>query len=94
MPHFSDSLAAISGFAVTLSLVEHEHARQAEIGIFELSKVSGFVSCLALITSAMIAFSLLGPTLQTHVEGILNSSGVSMVFSCSTVVCCLGSPRS
>ena len=73
-------------------LVEHERARQAEIGIFELFKVSGFLSCLALITSSMLAFSFLDPNLQTHVEGApfnLDSSGVSMVFSCSTVACCL-----
>ena len=64
LSHFSDSLAAISGSAVTLSLVEHEHARQAEMGIFELFKVS---------------FSFLCPTLQMHVEGApfnLDSSGV------------------
>ena len=61
MFHFSDSLSAISGSAMTLSLVKHEHARQAEIGIFELLQVSGFISCLALITSSMIAFSFLGP---------------------------------
>ena len=39
------------------------------------------VSCLTLITSPMITFSFVGPTLQTHVEGAslyLNSSGVSM----------------
>jgi len=73
---------------IPVSLVEHEHARQAEIGIFELLQLPGIVSCLALITSPMIAFSFLGPTLQTHVEGApfnLDSSGVSMVFSCSTV---------
>ena len=38
----------ISGCAVTLSSTEHEHANQAEIGIFELLQVSGFISCLAL----------------------------------------------
>jgi len=71
-----------------VSLVEHEHARQAQIGIFELLTVPGICSCLALITSPMIAFSFMGPTLQTHVQGSpfnLDSSGVSMVFSCSTV---------
>ena len=31
---------------MTLSLIEHEHARHAEIGIFEVFKVSGFISCL------------------------------------------------
>ena len=40
-----------------VSLVEHEHARQAEIGIFELLKVSGMASGLALITSPMVVFS-------------------------------------
>ena len=71
-----------------VSLVEHEHAMQAEIGIFELSKVPGMVSCLALITSPMITFSFMGPALQTHVGGApinVDTSGVSMVFSCSTV---------
>ena len=72
----------------TVSLVEHEHARQDETGILELLKVPGMVSCLTLIMSPMIAFSFLGSTLQTHVEGApfnLYSSGVSRVFSCSTV---------
>ena len=91
LSHFPDSLAVIPGFAGTVSLVEHEHVRQAEIGIFELFQESGFISCLALTTLPMIAFSFLCPTLQTHVEGApfsLDSSGVSMVFSCSTVACC------
>ena len=56
MSHFSDSIAVIFGFAVTSSSIEHEHARQAEFGIFELFK----------ITSPMTAFSFLCPTLQTH----------------------------
>ena len=34
--------------------------------VFELFKVSGFLSCLALVVSPMHAFSLLDPTLQTH----------------------------
>ena len=56
MYHFSDAIAVFSGIAVTLSLVEHEHSRQAEIGIFELFKVSGFISCRG--TSPLIAFSI------------------------------------
>ena len=78
----------IFGSAVTFGLVEHEHARQAEIGIFEFFEVSGFHSCLDI---PMIAFSFLFPTLQTHLEGApfnLDSSVVSMVF-CSTVACCV-----
>ena len=95
LSHFSDSLAVMSGFAVPLSLIAHEHARQAEIGIFELLQVSGFISYLPLITSLMLAFSFLCSTL--HVDGApfnLDRSGFSMVFSCSTVACCLGSQRS
>ena len=43
LSHFSDSLAVASGFAVTFNLVEHVHAWQAEIGIFKLFMVSGFI---------------------------------------------------
>ena len=46
LSHFSDSFAVTSGFVVTFGLVEHEHAWQTEIGIFELFMVSGFISCL------------------------------------------------
>lgn len=69
-------------------LVEHDHAKKSEIGIWEILKTPGICACLALITAPMIAFSFLGPCLQSHVEGapfLLNSSGVGLVFSCSTV---------
>ena len=59
MSHFSDSPTSISGFAVALNLIEHVHANQAEIGIFELFQMSGFISCLALTNIPMIAFSFL-----------------------------------
>ena len=84
LSHFSNSFAVTSGFTVTFGLVEHPHAWQAEIGIFEL------ISCLVLSTSAMLD-SILCPTLQTHVEAgpfNLDSSGFCIV-SCSTVACCL-----
>ena len=38
-------------------LVDHEHARQAEIGIFELLQVPGMVLCLTLSTFPRIAFT-------------------------------------
>ena len=43
-----------------VSLVEHEHARLAETGIFEFLKVPGMVSCLALITSPHERFLIHG----------------------------------
>ena len=70
------------------SLVGHDQARQAEIEIFQFLKVPGMVSCLTLTTPPVITFSFMGPTLQTHVQGApfnRDSSGVSVVFSCSTV---------
>ena len=48
-----------------VSLVDHEHARQARVGIFELLKVPGMASDLALITSLHARLLSMGPTLQT-----------------------------
>ena len=91
MYHFSDSIAVFSGFAVTLSLVEHEHSRQAEIGIFELFKVSGFISLNVSLDCLLIPVS---DAADARGRCNLDRSGFSMVFSCSTVACCLGSQRS
>ena len=72
-----------------VSLVEHERARQAEFGIFELFKESGFLSCLALVASrvttkfsvslAISGFTVtLGATVGPVTGGVLVKMRVSV----------------
>ena len=88
LSHFSDSLGGDFWFCRDFSLVEHEHANQTEIGIFQLFKGQAL----------LIAFSFLCPTdvadargrpLLASCSGLSRASGVVVIFSARARQCLL-----